>query len=80
MRTNSHSPFQIGRSTASNFKPAGGNNQQNLTHGGSGDGLKNSLHNQSCDKSISGLQTKQAMISIGTSGGGMGGIDKTKLQ
>ena len=52
-----------------------------MTHSGSGEGLKNSLHNQSCDKSIQGLQNKQAMISIGTSGGGgMGGIDKTKLQ
>lgn len=79
VRTNSHSPFQIGRSTASNFKPQGGINQQNMTHGASGEGLKTSLHNQSCDKSISGLQNKQAMVSIGTSGGGMGGIDKTKL-
>lgn len=71
MRNSSHSPYQIGRATESNFKPGGLNHQNILSSGG-----KN--NNQSSEKSFQGVNTFSKVSNSGT--GQVTGIDMMKLQ
>ena len=81
-RTGSHSPYQIGRATASNFKPANGGQGSITSNPGSNNvssAGRPQLNNQSSDKSIHGRGTASGISGVGGAATGMG-IDMSKLK